>query len=248
VSYLHPDGSFGATYSYADVFLRAIRKAQPALKVLAWIGIPLSNADLSRPEIRRSITDFCAGLSQFDGIHLDPEPIGNADPGLLTLLDETRLTVGPTPILSLAARQIWPIFPEAPWPVNVLWSGGYYREIARRVDQIAVMTYDSSLPLPVLYRLWSRFQVIGISRALADGAGQKPLELFFGVPTSEERTATHQPEAENMVSGLLGIVDGLNDDEARPAVVTGVAIYPEWETDDAEWRSYESLWLGMPAR
>jgi hypothetical protein len=26
--------------------------------------------------------------------------------------------------------------------------------------------------------------------------------------------------------------------------VTGVAIYPHWETDAAEWAEYDKLWLG----
>jgi hypothetical protein len=82
--------------------------------------------------------------------------------------------------------------------------------------------------------------VVGISQAL-HGTG---VELFFGVPTSEEKTATHRPEAENMASGLLGVIDGLNDAAARPSATTGVAIYPYWETDDAEWAAYDRLWLG----
>lgn len=68
--------------------------------------------------------------------------------------------------------------------------------------------------------------------------------LFFGVPASEERTWTHRPYAENVRSGLQGIVAGLNDAEARPGAVGGVAIYPEWEMDSGEWAAYEALWRG----
>jgi hypothetical protein len=102
------------------------------------------------------------------------------------------------------------------------------------------MTYDSYMPHPALYRLWQRWQVIEASRAL-DGAGT---ELFIGVPTSEEATWSHRPYAENIASGLLGLVDGLNDAAARPAAVTGTAIYPHWETDESEWRTYHALWTG----
>ena len=69
--------------------------------------------------------------------------------------------------------------------------------------------------------------------------------MFIGIPTSEEETATHRPKAENMASGLQGLVDGLNHTRAKPRVVTGVAIYPDWETDEAEWATYEALWLGV---
>jgi len=101
------------------------------------------------------------------------------------------------------------------------------------------MTYDSAMSWAFLYRQWTRFQVIEISRVV-EGID---VQLFFGIPTSEEKSWTHWPRAENMSSGLEGIVDGLNDAEARPAAVTGVAIYPYWETDEAEWRVYEELWL-----
>jgi len=244
-SYLKADGSFNPSYSHAAEFLAGFRAAQPAINIQAWIGLPLGYTDLTSAAVRQKIAGFCGSLIAqygFDGIHLDPEPVNNRDQGLLLLLDQTRAAIGKTPILSLAARQVWPIFADSPaldQPSAVLWSAGYYRAVAERVDQIAVMTYDSLLPSPVLYRLWSRFQVITISKAL-DGTG---VELLIGVPTSEEETSTHHAAAENMQSGLSGIIDGLNDDESRPSAVTGVAIYPYWETDAAEWALYDRLWL-----
>jgi hypothetical protein len=105
---------------------------------------------------------------------------------------------------------------------------------------MAAMTYDSTMLTSWLYEHWLRFQVIGITHA-AQGTG---VRLWLGVPTSEEETWTHRPWAENMRSGLRGIVSGLNDADAMPDVVTGVAIYPHWETDAAEWAEYERLWLG----
>jgi hypothetical protein len=80
------------------------------------------------------------------------------------------------------------------------------------------MTYDSGLPHSALYALLQRDQTIAASRAL-DGLAA---ELLIGVPTSEEHTVSHSP-----------------------AAVTGVAIYPDWETDAAEWETYRTLWLGL---
>jgi hypothetical protein len=39
------------------------------------------------------------------------------------------------------------------------------------------------------------------------------------------------------------LVVGLNDWESRPERITGVAIYPYWETSDDEWSQYRSLWV-----
>ena len=161
---------------------------------------------------------------------------------MLALLDELRDAFGTDFTLSIATRRIWPILPDIHWPLigQVAWRASYYREVSRRVDQVVVMTYDTAMPLAPLYRQWVRFQVIEISRAV-DGTGA---QLLFGIPASEEKTWTHWPWAENIRSGLEGVIDGLNDAGSRPDTITGVAIYPYWETDEAEWRVYEELWLG----
>ncbi len=248
-SYLRPDGQFNPTFDHLSDSVARLKATNPTLHIQAWIGLPLGYVDLSDATVRRKIVQFCVDLVRttgVDGIHLDPEPIPTDEENVLTLLDELRNALGSRPALSIATRRIWPVFPEARWPLigQVAWRASYYREIARRVDQIAVMTYDSAMPWAPLYRQWVRFQVIEISRAV-DGMG---VQLFFGVPTSEEKTWRHYPWAENMRSGLEGVIDGLNDAAARPAIVTGVAIYPYWETDEAEWRIYEELWLGRLER
>ncbi|MFN8498357.1 MAG: glycosyl hydrolase family 18 protein [Anaerolineae bacterium] len=251
VSYMKPDGSFNPTYSNASELTRSLHAIDPGLDVQAWIGLPLKDGkggyvDLADETTRRSIAEFGERLIQekgFDGIHLDPEPVVSGDATLLALLDEIRQAIGPDATLSIAARRIQPV---AVGPLAALldgfgWRPGYYREVADRVDQIAVMIYDSGLPLPGLYRWWVMRQVVEIGRATN---GQQ-VELFFGVPTSEERTRTHWPNAENMRSGLEGVLDGLSTADAMPRGVIGVAVYPYWETDDAEWATYKSLWLGQ---
>jgi hypothetical protein len=246
-SYLKDSGVFNPTYAHAADFIRTLKAAQPDLKVLAWIGLPLSYVDLGNASVRQKVKTFCADVvsqSGFDGLHLDPENIADGDQNVLALLDETRQAIGPHMILSIATQKAWPVFADAPpsqWIGPILWSSGYFREVARRVDQVAVMIYDSGLASPLLYRQWSRFQVIQVSKALAESH----IQLFFGVPTSEEETPTHHVSGENITSGLTGIIDGLNDDEARPDAVTGVAIYPYWETDAAKWAGYNQAWLGQ---
>lgn len=245
-SYLKPGGHFNPTYSYAGQFIQTLKATEPDLNVQAWIGLPLEYVDLGDSAVRRQIAEFCTILVReegFDGIHLDPEPVFSNDQDLLKLLDEIRSTTGPGATLSIAARRIWPILSDVEWLVvgKIAWHAGYYREVANRVDQIAVMIYDSAMPFAALYRHWSRFQVVEISQAV-NGTG---VDLFFGIPTSEEKTLTHWPMAENITSGLQGIIDGLNDAEACSSAVTGVAIYPYWETDEAEWSIYQRLWLGL---
>ena len=234
-SYWRADGEFSASYEYAGAFVASLKQTYPELRVLAWIGLPLKNTgssnayhvNLSDPATRQKIVTFCTDIvseADFDGIHLDPEPIRSGDDDVLALLDEMRAALPPDTMLSIAARRIWPVYPDTPWPLigRVAWRGGYYRQIGARVDQMAVMVYDSGLPLAWMYRQWVTFEVVSISRAL-EGID---VELLIGIPTSEEATDTHHPGAENMRSGLQGTINGLNDKAARPLAIDGVAIYP----------------------
>lgn len=262
VSYLRPSGQFGPTYDYAASFTQAFKAAAPTIRLHAWLGLPLATkrggplspvtpagyVDLSDPEVRRTIATFAVRLcteAGFDGIHLDPEPVLDDDADLLSLLDDVRqslrLRVGPMAVFSVATPRIWPgwLSDLAP-PGLVAWSATYYRQVANRVDQVALMTYDSVLPLPWLYRQWTRYEVVALSQAL-DGLGT---DVLIGIPVSQEQTWTHHPSAETMASGLRGTIDGLNDAAARPHTITGVAIYPDWEATDPDWNEYRHLWLG----
>ena len=249
VSYMKPNGGFNPTYSHATEFVHALKVTDSNLDVQAWIGLPLKNpsgngyVDLGNAETRHRIVSFCVDMVHefgFDGIHLDPEPVVDGDTNVLVLLDDLRRQTGSDASISIATRRIWPAQDiRLPIIAKFAWQADYYRRIAQRVDQVAVMTYDSGLPLPFLYRRWVSMQVVELSQVVDDA----PVELFVGVPTSEEWTLTHWPNAENMTSGLQGVLDGLSNPGARPPTVSGVAIYPYWEMDADEWASYESLWL-----
>jgi spore germination protein YaaH len=242
-SYLKSDGQFNHTYSRAGEFVQTLKTMQPDTSIQAWIGLPLAHVDLADAMTRRRIVDFCSCLvynEGFDGVHLDPEPVVDGNASVLVLLNELRREVGPDAAISMATRRIWPAQSfKLPIIAKFAWQADYYRKIAERVDQVAVMTYDSGLPLPSLYRHWVSMQVVQLSQAIDD----VPVELLIGLPTSEEWTLTHWPNAENITSGLQGVIDGLSDPNAQPSVVAGVAIYPYWEMDADEWASYESLWL-----
>ena len=244
-SYYKPEGVFSPTYAYAEEFITTLKGFAPDLVVQAWIGLPLDVMNLDSRAIRHETVDFCATLVQdtgFDGLHVDPEPVRDGDTSVLTLLDELREALDSEAILSIAGRRIWPIFPTMKWPLVGQWSWrtSYYQKLAQRVDEIAVMVYDSAMPTSGLYRYWTKFQIIALSRALV----YSDVRLFIGIPTSEEITPTHKPGAETMRNGLRGTIDGLNDWATWADVVTGVAIYPYWETDAREWEIYQSLWLG----
>jgi hypothetical protein len=197
---------------------------------------------LSKAEQRRRIVEFVVwllGEADFDGVHLDAETVRNWDPGFLLLLDEVKAAIGPSRKLSIAGNDWRPRW------INVLpvvggykWDGSYYRQVAQRVDQIAVMSYDSLMPHPALYRLWMREQVRGISNSVS-GLGT---ELLMGLSVSREETRTHRPDAENMASGLAGVCAGAARLSKASHPVDGVIIYAAWEADDSDWQVWRG-WL-----
>jgi hypothetical protein len=67
--------------------------------------------------------------------------------------------------------------------------------------------------------------------------------VLIGVPTYDGTGIMHRGDVENPQNALLGTVAGLRGLGAG-GTFEGVALYAEWTTDDAEWRTYERLWRG----
>lgn len=90
-------------------------------------------------------------------MHFDFEPLFTGRRDYLGLLDELRsVTRARDAPLSVAAHKIDPL-PELHAAAELLtgepkwWSRTYFTQVARRVGQIAVMSYDTAMPLESLY-------------------------------------------------------------------------------------------------
>lgn len=239
-----------ARHPAAERLVQEMRRHAPTLRVQAWIGQverrgggPL---DLSRPSVRQAIAATARRFLDlgFSGIHYNIEP-SSGNPHILALLDQTRrITREYGAVLSMATDEIEPL-PGLAWLTQVagthagFWTETYHRAVGARVDQIAVMMYDTGLPADWLYGTLVAWETRKILALTPDR-----VTVFLGVPTYEEDRLSFRPDAENMRSGLRGIRNGL---AAAPAPrPIGVAIYANWTTDDAEWRRYRQDWLGDP--
>lgn len=243
-----------ARYPAAADFVAAMKRSAPALRLHAWIGQverwgggPL---DLSDATVRAAIVQTSARFLDlgFDGIHYNFEPITNGNPHLLALLDRTRtLTKSRGRLLSLATDELEPL-PGLASLATLLrvragyWTEPYYRAVADRVDQVAVMMYDTALPTGWLYGSLVAWETESIRRLTAGR-----VTLFIGVPSYEEQRWTFHPGAENVRSALRGIRKGMGARQQDPFDDFGVAIYANWTTDAAEWRTLREGWLGETA-
>src|SRR5687768_3205840 len=244
-SYLKSDGTFSASYQYANEFVSTFRKSGKDTQILAWIGLPLANnrpigvqgwVDLSDQNTREQIIQFITKLieqSNFDGVHINAETVQNNDPDFLKLLYQVRQNIGKDKIISIAGSHWIPDYVNIlPIIHDIRWTSSYYQEVGQRVDQIATMTYESYTFHPALYRFWMREQVKGIISSLENSYTQ----LFIGISVSQEQTLSHQSATESLANGLAGLCAGLSNQKT----VQGVAVYADWEFSKSDWQLWQA--------
>ncbi len=258
---LNGDGTIPpARYPYAGTFAQALHARLPGLRILAWIGQiyapgapPGSDAiDLARSQTRANIAATAAiftGKLGFDGVHYDIEPIPNNDAHFLDLLDATRTSIGPGKILSLSTpnwvpvARVTDVLQSLRDQPNVWWTTYYYQAVSRHVDQIVAMMYNTGMPTPPLYETIVQQETAHILRSVALAAPHT--QVIIGIPTyTDAPSRAFHATAENMRTGLHGVIAGLNEDDGLSAFA-GLAIYPEWLTTNDDWALYRREWLGQ---
>jgi hypothetical protein len=201
-------------------------------RVLPWIGGP--NGSSVRAENERwsntfiiEIQSLLARHPRLAGVHLNVEPMPSGDPDFLKLLDAIKAVLPKGKLLSIAAYPPptrWHPYPE------VHWEKSYFRQVAKRCDQVAVMMYDAGQTLPKTYQ---KLMADWTSEVLAWSEGKS---VLLGVPTYDDAgVGYHNPKVENLTNALLGTHRGLTR-ASLPLNYQGAAIYCDWETSDAEWR------------
>lgn len=235
-------------------FLDSARRAAPGIRVLPWIGglrrgyrrTRAGSIDLADLGQRQRVVAECRGLIDegFDGVHVNVEPVADGNVEFLALLRALRTAVGDSGLISVSTIRPGPIaLPGAP---NFLWNIEYYLRVGALVDQIVIMSYDTGLPTPGLYRRYMSYAAASVTRALA--RSRLRARVLLGIPTYDETGLMHRGSVENPENALLGVIAGLRG-VGGGGTFEGVALYAEWTTDSEEWQTYERLWRGRtPSR
>lgn len=223
-------------------FVDAVHARLPGVRVQAWLGAHPVPGQLKRESaaLTRSVGQILD--DGFDGVHLDFEPVRDGDPDLLAVLDAARaVTRQRHVLLSVSASYLAPVpglaalASDLPTPLGV-WSAGYLHEVARRVDQVAVMAYDTWLPTTALYTGYVR-QLTATALDVTPGT----VSLFVGVPAYHESNLRHHDGAETMAAALRGVRLGLG---GHPSARTfGVAVYVDFTATPDDWARYRE-WAG----
>jgi hypothetical protein len=215
----------------------ALHRALPRVRVQAWLGTLVGGGhlDLADPATRARIVASARAVvtDGFDGVHLDLEPVADGDPGYLALLAQVHAV---TLFLSVAAPQVRPLG----WlPLPALhphwWSAGYLRQVATRVDQVAIMTYDTAMPTGALYAGYLHRET-----ELALRAVPPDVSLLIGLPAYRSSALGHFSSAETVSAAIRGVRLAISP--VPPDRPLGVALYVDFTATAQDWAQYQAGW------
>ncbi|SOB84961.1 glycosyl hydrolase family 18 protein [Streptomyces sp. 1331.2] len=249
---LEHDGTLPpAVHPRARWFADTVHRELPGVRVQSWLGDevkPEKDAmDLEDAPTRDRVTASARQVLDlgFDGVHFDMEPIRPGSAGWLALLDQVRpVTAARGAKLSVAAPQIDPV--PGLHTAGILltdhgkwWDGAYFAATARRVDQVAVMTYDTSMPTAPLYGGYVAQQT-----ELALQATPADVDLLIGLPFYWDDKWGHWGDAETVPAAVRGVRLGLGREDPRRANF-GVALYVDFASTPGNWADYRSGWVDV---
>jgi hypothetical protein len=241
---LEHDGSLDpGLYPDAGRLIAELHRALPGVRVQAWLGDIVSHGGspgvrTGDPATRSRIRDSAEQVlgAGFDGVHFDLEPVHSGDAGFVALLRDThRLTAARGAPLSVATHQIEPL-PSLHSVASKYWSQSYFAEVARAVDQVAVMAYDSWMPLEGLFG-----GSVAHQTALALEVTPPGVDLLIGLPAYHTSTPGHHPSAETVAAAVCGARLGLAR-HARDRERFGLAMYVDFAASTEDWAVYRSSW------
>ena len=255
-----------ADYADAGGFLASFRAACPGVQVSAWLGgvTGPGHINLGDSATRGRILAAAAAVlhAGFAGVHYDLEPVTSGDPGLLALLSATR-QLRPDP-LSVAVPKLEPL-PGLRLPAQlairrpVFWAPGYLTQVASRVDQVAVMSYDTGMPFPSWYGGYVERET-----ALALRAVPRQTALLMGLPAYHDSNLGHHPGAETVATAIHGIRVALtaagrggnrggsgrggsgrsgSGRSGSGEGPFGVALFADYSATSRDWTSYLQDWV-----
>ncbi|CAL9466630.1 hypothetical protein [Streptomyces sp. enrichment culture] len=237
-------------YPRARWLIDGVHRELPGVRVQAFLGDVLATEGpdgmrLDRAATRAAVVGSARQVLDvgYDGVHLDLEPLHSGDRNYLSLLDDVRaVTRARDAQLSVAAHQIDPLpalhsvfgfFTEHPkW-----WSQEYFGQVARRVDQIAVMSYDTAQPLEGTYGGYVAQQT-----SLALEVTPPTTHLLMGLPFYHESNFDHWGHAETVAAAVRGVRLGLSRTDADRELF-GVAPYIDFAATDTNWKEYRDGWV-----
>ncbi|HEX2906472.1 MAG TPA: hypothetical protein VHO69_06395, partial [Phototrophicaceae bacterium] len=255
VSLLQPDGSWSDTLKLTQVkdFAARFRAAYPQAELYGWLSIAAQGLDgnnrLGDTALQQQIADFSRRVTEefgFDGVFLNIVPVLNNDENFVMLLRKVRATLGEEMPLAVAVPPDWtPADQDVPQPPqiapNTVWDANYKKRVALLSNQMVITAYNSGLETPDDYTAWVAYQVEAFTDVI--GEMDTTTQIVISVPSYDTASPEHNPAVENIAAAVKGVQQGLQRAGEAAQFVHGLAIYAEWETDEADWQQFKDTWL-----
>ncbi|MFH9178277.1 hypothetical protein [Streptomyces albogriseolus] len=248
---LEHDGTLPESlYPRARWFIDAVHRELPGVRVQAFLGDVLANGgpeglELSDAATRAEVVRSAGQVldTGYEGVHLDLEPLHSGDENYLDLLDDLReLTRERDAQLSVAAHQIDPL-PHLHSVAGLVadhpkwWSQKFFGQVARRVDQIAVMSYDTARLFESTYGGYVAQQT-----SLALEVTPPTTHLLMGLPFYYENNPSHWGHAETVAAAVRGARLGLSRTDPDRELF-GLAPYIDFAASETNWKEFEDGWV-----
>ncbi|MFI9334284.1 hypothetical protein [Streptomyces althioticus] len=248
---LEHDGTLPTSvYPRARWFIDAVHRELPGVRVQAFLGDVLANGgpeglELSDAATRAEVVRSAGQVldTGYEGVHMDLEPLHSDDEHYLDLLDDLRkLTKDRDAQLSVAAHQIDPL-PHLHSVAGLVadhpkwWSQEFFGQVARRVDQIAVMSYDTARLFESTYGGYVAQQT-----SLALEVTPPTTHLLMGLPFYYENNPSHWGHAETVAAAVRGARLGLSRTDSDRELF-GLAPYIDFAATEANWKEFEDGWV-----
>ncbi|MEU2318038.1 glycosyl hydrolase family 18 protein [Streptomyces althioticus] len=248
---LEHDGTLPkSVYPRARWFIDAVHRELPGVRVQAFLGDVLANGgpeglELSDAATRAEVVRSAGQVldTGYEGVHMDLEPLHSDDEDYLDLLDDLRkLTKDRDAQLSVAAHQIDPL-PHLHSVAGLVadhpkwWSQEFFGQVARRVDQIAVMSYDTARLFESTYGGYVAQQT-----SLALEVTPPTTHLLMGLPFYYENNPSHWGHAETVAAAVRGARLGLSRTDPDRELF-GLAPYIDFAATETNWKEFEDGWV-----
>lgn len=236
--HLCPCSKDGTIAESDDMQIEKVLDKLDGVDILPWVGgvlgtdVRLEDSQW-RSKFIGSIGQLLEKHPRLSGIHINIEPLPSGERNYLLLLEELRAKLPEGKLISIAAYPPSTIL----HPSSIVhWEEPFSRKVASRVDQVAVMMYDTAIKIPKLYESLMKSWTVQVLD------WYEPKQVLLGIPAYDDAGVNyHDAKTENITNALLGINAGLTN--PLPKNYEGVAIYCEWEMDTKKWRQFQTAFL-----
>ena len=222
-----------ATASFVSWF----RRTFPHVQVCAWLTgtVGRGHLDLDDGATQQALVATSRSLLRagFTGISYDLAPVASGDAGLLAVLDQTR-ALHPA-VLSVDTPKLEPLtgmgLPAALIMRHpVFWTSAYLSQVASRVSQVAVLGFDTGVPLSSWYSGYVKRET-----SVALHAVPASVALVIAAPANGGSD-------ESVAATIHGARVALTATGRRQALF-GVGLYTAGTATASDWSAYQADWV-----